>query len=33
VGGGHGVHVVDFAVGTAAVVIRASVPAGETSLY
>ena len=32
VGGRHGVHVVDFAVRSAAVVVRRAVPAGESSL-
>src|SRR6202040_3362022 len=30
VGGGHGVHVVDFAVRSAAVVVGGAVPAGES---
>ena len=32
VGGGHGMHVVDFAVGAAAVVVGRTVPAGESGL-
>jgi hypothetical protein len=32
-GSGQGVHVIEFAIGTAAIVIWSSVPTGEASLH